>query len=78
MCRNSAQVKKRGGTVNYEEKKSQDDEFLQRSSCKNEKKGEVKEIEVWMNDYARKMFDGRTSDEMYELFREEEKEWNMA
>lgn len=39
---------------------------------------EVKEIEVWMNDYARKMFDGRTSDEMYELFREEEKEWNMA
>jgi hypothetical protein len=31
-----------------------------------------------MNDYARKMFDGRTSDEMYELFREEEKEWNMA
>lgn len=40
MCRNSAQVKKRGGTVNYEEKKSQDDEFLQRSSCKNEKKGE--------------------------------------
>ena len=39
---------------------------------------EVREIEVWMNDYARKMFDGRTSDEMYELFREEEKEWNMA
>lgn len=39
-CRNSVQVKKRGGTVNYEEKKSQDDEFLQRSSCKNEKKGE--------------------------------------
>lgn len=32
--------KEEGGTVNYEEKKSQDDEFVQRSSCKNEKKGE--------------------------------------
>ena len=33
--------KEEGGTVNYEEKKSQDDEFVQRSSCKNEKKEET-------------------------------------
>ncbi len=39
---------------------------------------EVKRIEVWMNDYARKLFDGKTADEMYEIFRAEEMELKMA
>ena len=39
---------------------------------------EVKEIETWMNDYARKMFDGKTAGEVYKAFREEEMEVRMA
>ena len=39
---------------------------------------EVKEIEAWMNDYARKKFDGKTAGEVYEAFQEEEMEMRTA
>lgn len=39
---------------------------------------EVKEIEAWMNDYARKIFDGKTAGEVYEAFQEDEMEMRTA
>lgn len=37
----------------------------------------AKELETWINDYARSLFDGKTADEMYELFLAERMESQM-
>lgn len=39
---------------------------------------ETKRLESWMNGYARRIFNGKTADEMYELFKAEEQEKKMA